>query len=110
MQQDSANVENPRWFEAFSIGKGLRGLFLPQAVSHGARLRALDGLRAFSILWVVAFHSAWYSFMVLPTPRYVALLQAEWLLPIWRGDFGVDVFFVLSGFLIGGMLLDEHDK
>ncbi len=52
------------------------------------RLPALDGLRALAVLAVVAFHSG-----------------APWA-P--GGLLGVDVFFVLSGYLITGLLLAEH--
>ncbi|TGP85217.1 acyltransferase, partial [bacterium M00.F.Ca.ET.222.01.1.1] len=51
---------------------------------------ALDGLRAISILAVLAFHCE------------VPLLHG--------GFFGVDLFFVLSGFLITTMLRNELDE
>jgi peptidoglycan/LPS O-acetylase OafA/YrhL len=49
---------------------------------------ALDGLRGVAILMVLAVHTAW------------ALLPG--------GFIGVDLFFVLSGFLITGLLLQER--
>lgn len=52
---------------------------------------ALDGLRAVAVLAVMAFHLG-------PQTRVSA------------GYLGVDVFFVLSGFLITTLLLEEHDR
>ncbi len=58
------------------------------AMRHaGSRLASLDGLRGVAVLAVMVFH-----------------LGATWLT---GGFFGVDVFYVLSGFLITGLLLDE---
>ncbi|WP_158251225.1 acyltransferase family protein [Cryobacterium sp. Y11] len=54
------------------------------------RLAGLDGLRALAVLAVVVYH-------FLPT-----------LLP--GGFIGVDVFFVISGFLITGLLVSEHTR
>jgi peptidoglycan/LPS O-acetylase OafA/YrhL len=47
----------------------------------------IDGLRALAVLAVIAFHGF---------PEYFA-----------SGFVGVDVFFVISGFLISGIILDE---
>jgi peptidoglycan/LPS O-acetylase OafA/YrhL len=64
-------------------------------------VKALDGIRAISILWVMAFHftnADYASGGVLQ--RFVgAWLQEGWI--------GVHLFFVLSGFLITGILYDS---
>jgi peptidoglycan/LPS O-acetylase OafA/YrhL len=59
--------------------------------------RALDGLRFFAFLLVFFFHALQWS------------PWGNW--PIIRfGFLGVPIFFVLSGFLIGGILLDLKAK
>ena len=56
---------------------------------RGRRLPALDGLRALAVLAVLAYH-----------------LDFSWA----RGGYlGVDLFFVLSGYLITSLLLEEHE-
>jgi peptidoglycan/LPS O-acetylase OafA/YrhL len=54
-----------------------------------AHIRGLDGLRAIAVLAVVFYHLS---------PGFVP-----------GGYIGVDVFFVISGFLITGLLLRERD-
>ena len=62
---------------------------------HDARLHGLDTLRALAIVVVMVFHLQTY----LPA----------FLKPIGRvGWMGVDIFFVLSGFLIGSQLLKPY--
>ena len=51
-------------------------------------LPGLDGLRALSVLVVVAFHSG--------------VIEGGWI--------GVDVFFGISGFLITGLMVAEHNR
>ncbi len=59
------------------------------APASPARYAGLDGLRAIAVLTVIVFHL---------TPG---------LLP--GGYLGVDLFFVISGFIITALLLREHD-
>jgi len=60
----------------------------------------LDLLRAAAILMVVVYHVAQRWPVALP--RLTAFTQ--------YGEHGVDLFFVLSGWLIGGLLWREHEK
>lgn len=65
-----------------------------------ARIPELDGLRGFAILIVVLVHYAYSE--GTPGPPWLVHLRNLFSL----GWTGVDLFFVLSGFLIGGILLD----
>jgi peptidoglycan/LPS O-acetylase OafA/YrhL len=62
---------------------------------------AIDGLRAFAVLGVVIFHWPY------PVVRD-ALFNKLHVKPLVEcGWVGVDLFFVISGFLITGILLDS---
>ena len=59
-----------------------------------SRLPGLDLLRAIAVIWVMLFH----SFLVGGLgPDFAWLSRYGWM--------GVDIFFVLSGFLIGRQVL-----
>jgi peptidoglycan/LPS O-acetylase OafA/YrhL len=58
------------------------------------RIPELDGIRGIAILLVLVGH-------------YCSRIQADFEL-FTLASLGVNVFFVLSGFLIGGIILDEH--
>ena len=58
-----------------------------------ATIRALTGLRAVAAVWVVLFHYRGDVLTLLPAARPLEPLMAS-------GYLGVDVFFVLSGFVL----------
>ncbi len=66
-----------------------------------ARQKDLDGLRGVAVLLTIFLHYVCRSgFFGLPEPiRLALLLDSSWS--------GVDIFFVLSGFLIGGIIIDN---
>jgi peptidoglycan/LPS O-acetylase OafA/YrhL len=65
----------------------------------------LDGLRAIAVLAVMLGHSVLISKGAdFSQPGTVSSLMLR------GGIFGVDIFFVLSGFLITTLLLQEHQK
>jgi peptidoglycan/LPS O-acetylase OafA/YrhL len=71
------------------------------------QLRALDGLRAAAVLLVVCSHYTtefWPDVIRTPVPSYGQLPMFRW------GWTGVDLFFVLSGLLIGRQLWRERER
>ena len=62
---------------------------------------ALDGLRGIAIILVLLHHLTYYR----PTAGVDAVI-VDFIFFFWTG---VDLFFVLSGFLITGILLDTRD-
>ena len=74
----------------------------PEQAAGEARVPELDGLRGVAILLVVFFHA---TIVGSATPAE-ALLHGVFRNFGWTG---VDLFFVLSGFLITGILVDSRD-
>jgi peptidoglycan/LPS O-acetylase OafA/YrhL len=72
------------------------------AVKSASHIPSLDGIRGAAILMVLGVHIAYLS--VLPQDSSALRLLDKIL---WTGWSGVDLFFVLSGFLITGQLLDS---
>ncbi len=65
---------------------------------------ALHGLRAVAILSVLQFHLT----TVLMVERFpLAPTFVRWSLGVW---FGMDLFFLMSGFLIGSLILHALDR
>src|ERR1700680_815839 len=65
----------------------------------------LDALRGLAILLVLFFHGFGFQFGTAQLPRLAHLFVVA-TMPGW---VGVNLFFVLSGFLITGILLDSKN-
>jgi len=74
---------------------------MEQKAAQPNRLPGLDGLRAISITMVIVFHLA-----TLPGFPHHPISDAV----IAHGSFGVNIFFVISGYLITWLLLKEEQK
>jgi peptidoglycan/LPS O-acetylase OafA/YrhL len=88
---DTASSSTP-----LPISSGLKGPASPDLQGKDKHIDSLDGLRGIAILLVFFFH-------YLPRNSHSPL---SWLASI--GWSGVDLFFVLSGFLITGILYDTR--
>jgi peptidoglycan/LPS O-acetylase OafA/YrhL len=76
-------------------------------VGSARRIPQLDGIRGTAILLVVIWHFVVAPIMQAPHQSVVARIVAHAGLLTWSG---VDLFFVLSGFLIGGILIDAKES
>jgi peptidoglycan/LPS O-acetylase OafA/YrhL len=77
----------------------LGGIAEPRELNFRGHIAELDGLRAIAVSLVLVAHFA-------PAARDGSVLW--WFESV--GNVGVDLFFVLSGFLIAGVLLDSRKK
>lgn len=72
----------------------------PSELNFRGHIPALDGVRGIAILTVLLSHFLMIEYF--PTERMFFIAQNGWM--------GVDLFFVLSGFLITGILLDSRER
>jgi len=79
-----------------------RGHLVDKRHSSGGHLPALDGLRGLAIIAVIVCHVNW----ALGGPFTVGRVARPVAMVFGWGWIGVDLFFVLSGFLITGILYD----
>ena len=74
---------------------------------NGQKLESLDAVRgigAFVVMWqhlVLGFQPNW---------KDLSLATSPWIRVWYQGDFAVHVFFVLSGFLITGILIKDNKE
>jgi len=73
---------------------------MPDRIQQG-RIPELDGLRGFAIFLVILYH----YIAIVPHGRSHSLSSMAGT-ALGLGASGVDLFFILSGFLIGGILLE----
>src|SRR3954453_23601123 len=67
----------------------------------------VDGVRALAILWVISYHLVLFHLGSFTTEA-VTVATGTWTQWTSRGDMGVDLFFVISGYLIGSILFSEY--
>jgi peptidoglycan/LPS O-acetylase OafA/YrhL len=88
-------------------GAAVTGAVALESVSLPSNLRghvpALDGMRGLAVMMVLIFH---FVGQMLPTNGVERAIVGV----TKHGLLGVDLFFVLSGFLITGLLYEAHDK
>jgi peptidoglycan/LPS O-acetylase OafA/YrhL len=66
----------------------------------------LDSVRGLAILGVIFYH----GFFWLTDSRHFTLPEKMFVWAMWPGRMGVNLFFVLSGFLITGLLIDSRNR
>lgn len=73
-------------------------------INNKSRIKQVDILRFFAVILVIIFHAE-------PIPKsYNFLIKYIWNFWATLGWIGVDLFFVLSGFLVSGLIFNEFKK
>lgn len=85
------------------LPKGMPSSATIGSITSGTHIRGLDGLRGVAVLAVIGFHLANYA---SPGSELGFAIRDLFRL----GWVGVDLFFVLSGFLITGILYDNRHR
>ena len=94
--------------ECFDLNENIKALFSNRIdPNHDANLNILNGIRAFCYGWVIYGHTV-LSMVTAKNYAYLQMfVQSRWFLVLAGGFYSVDVFFYLSGFLTGFLLLSK---
>ncbi|QCI15417.1 acyltransferase [Pseudomonas putida] len=65
------------------------------------RIKGLDGLRGIAVICVIISHSVLWPYIGIESAKIKSLMN---------GHIGVSIFFVLSGFLITTLLIQEKES
>ena len=87
----------------------IRHNWLHLARRPGFQEPVLDGVRAVAIIWVLSVHLVFFHLGIFPEQAAAVFTNplTGWIM---RGDLALDLFFVISGFLMGSMLFEEFRK
>ena len=113
VRYDAINLRSKalRFLRAWNVEKNFESIWKRSSTcSSLSRSYVLDGLRALAVLWVISFHIMTVVVVVGLSPLVSRLITFWPAQPIFNGDMGVDVFFALSGYLIGRILLKDLVK
>ena len=105
MPMQPAHAPSPRFASFFNVRENARHLIRRPAHQQPV----VDGVRAIAVLWVVMLHMFWFQSWLFPDQVHAIFANPAtgWLA---TGALGVDLFFVISGFLIGSILFGEFRK
>lgn len=107
MSQD-VDVSKPALQRAFSFKENFKSIYTRRASNYAS----IDGIRAVSIIMVLVFHTFFVYQLAHPAHDVATIINELGMGWAWalNGDKGVDVFFVMSGFLISGILFRQIAK
>src|SRR4029453_19045554 len=94
--------------QAYALRRNIESIYRRPS----SRESSVDGLRALSMFWVMATHVCLALSVLVDYQSFRRLVDTlpaavSW---IWHGEKALDTFFVISGYLVGGLLLREHAR